>query len=288
MTVACTAAVWLVTATLAVAQPAQHTERDLAYGADAAQRLDLLTPSTPGFSTVVFVHGGSLTSGDKADADYGRVCEPFVAEGIACANVNYRLLPAAAWPAQAEDVAAAIAWIHRNIERRGGRPDRVFLLGHSSGAMLVALVAANTRYLATHQLTTSVVQGVIPMGSIMRDVDLQASIDKNGRAAVESAFPRDPRGRAFGSLEQYESQWPINFLRAGLPAYLFLIAESEQVNPPVLATNQKFVDEARALGSAAQLKVFAGRTHYSMVRRLHQSGDEVFASVLAFIRNQGG
>jgi acetyl esterase/lipase len=75
------------------------------------QKLDLSIPAGTGFTTVLFIHGGSLTGGDKSDDDYRGVCAPFMAAGIACANVNYRLAPAHAWPAQAEDVAASVAWI---------------------------------------------------------------------------------------------------------------------------------------------------------------------------------
>lgn len=263
---------------------AQVPERDLAYGADNAQRLDLFTPDTKNFPVVLFVHGGSLTGGDKSDADYGKVCDAFPAAGVGCVNVNYRLLPTAAWPAPADDVAAAIAWVHANIASRGGDPKQLFLLGHSSGALLVALVGSDARFLARHQLTTDVLRGVMPMGSIMRDDDLRQAIETNGRERVDAAFARDPRGRAFGSLERYESQWPINYVRAGLPPYHFLIAESEQINPPILKTNQKFIDDSRARGNRAELTVFAGRTHYSNIRQLHQPGDQVFATVLAFVK----
>jgi arylformamidase len=268
----------------AASSKAQPAERDVVYGTDNAQRLDLFTPDTKNFPVVIFVHGGSLTGGDKADTDYGKVCDAFPAAGVGCVNVNYRLLPAAAWPAPADDVASAIAWVHANIAARGGDPKQLFLLGHSSGAMLVALIGADARFLARHQLTTDVLRGVMPMGSIMWDDDLRQAIEKNGRERVDAAFARDPRGRAFGSLERYESQWPINYVRAGLPAYHFLIAESEQVNPPILKTNQKFVDDSRARGNRAELTVFAGRTHYSNIRQLHQPGDQVFAAVLGFVK----
>jgi len=259
-------------------------ERDLAYGEGTAQRLDLATPAGKEFPTVVFVHGGSLVGGDKADSDYGHVCDAFPAAGIACANVNYRLLPAAPWPAAAEDVAGAVAWVHRNIAKRGGNPDLLFLLGHSSGAMLVALVGADAQFLARRDLSSHVLRGVMPMGSIMWDEDLRQSIEKNGRDRVEAAFARDPRGQAFGSLDRYESQWPIKYVRPGLPEYLFLIAESEQVNPPILKTNQQFVDDARARGNQAALKVFAGRNHYSNIRKIHEPDDDVFTTVIEFVR----
>jgi len=76
----------------------------------------------------------------------------FPAAGIACANVDYRLAPGAAWPAPAEDVAAAVAKVRILIGARGGDPHQLFLFGHSSGAMLVALVGTDGRYLAQRGL----------------------------------------------------------------------------------------------------------------------------------------
>ena len=101
---------------------AKRMERDLAYGSHARQRLGSLPrPRREDSPTVVFAHGGSLQTGDKADEDYHDVCRQFPAAGIACANVNYRLAADAPWPAQAEDVAAAVAWLpreHRSARRR--------------------------------------------------------------------------------------------------------------------------------------------------------------------------
>jgi len=153
-------------------------ERDLTYGPDPSQRLDLWVPPAQGFPTVLFIHGGSLTSGDKTDEDYRDVCLPFPAAGIACANVNYRLGPEHPWPAQAEDVAAAVAWVRTNIAQRGGDPRKLVLLGHSSGAMLVALVGTDERYLAPHQLALDDLRGVVSMGSIMWDEELELALTR--------------------------------------------------------------------------------------------------------------
>jgi len=90
---------------LSAIAPAHAVERDLPYGPDPEQRLDLAVPAGKGFPTVVFVHGGSLSSGDKSDEDYRNVCASFPAAGIACASMNYRLAPRHTWPAAAEDVA---------------------------------------------------------------------------------------------------------------------------------------------------------------------------------------
>ena len=232
---------------------------------------------------MVFIHGGSLTSGDKADEDYRAVCGPFPGAGIACANVNYRLAPGHAWPAQAEDVAAAVAWVRTNIAARGGDPHKLFLAGHSSGATLVALVGSDERYLARRGLKTSDLLGVIPMGSIMWDDELEQALQQYGRSRVEEAFRRDPDNRMFESLDAYLDHWPIRHVRARLPPFLFLIAEAEQEQPPVLKTNRKLVEDSRALGNRAEYKVLPGRTHYSAVRKLSEPGDPVFAIVRDFI-----
>ncbi|HXO18492.1 MAG TPA: alpha/beta hydrolase [Thermoanaerobaculia bacterium] len=267
---------------------APAVERDLAYGSDAKQRLDLSVPAVKGCPTVLFIHGGSLTTGDKADEDYGKVCAPFPDAGIACANVNYRLAPGAAWPAQAEDVAAAVAWVRTNIRTRGGDPHKLFLLGHSSGARLVALVGTDERYLARQGLKTSDLRGMIPMGSITWDDELEQALPQYGRGRVEEAFRRDPANQIYANLDTYLDSWPIHHVRAGLPPFLFLIAEAETEHPPVLKTNKKFVEDASALGNRAEYRVLPGRTHYSAIRKLAEPGDAVFAIVRNFVQQLGG
>lgn len=263
---------------------ARGVERELAYAPGSQQRLDLAIPATKRFPTVLFVHGGGLTTGDKSDEDSRAVCLPFVAAGIGCANVNYRLAPAAAWPAQAEDVAAALAWVRANIGARGGDPHQLFLLGHSSGAMLVALVGTDERYLASQGLKPLDLRGVIAMGSIMWDVEFEQALKQYGRERAEAAFQQDPENRMYANLDSYLDHWPIRHVRAGLPPFLFLIAESEQQQPPVLETNKKFVEDARAKGNWAEYKVLPGRTHYSAIRKLAEPADPTFVMVRDFVR----
>ncbi|HEX4824073.1 MAG TPA: alpha/beta hydrolase [Candidatus Polarisedimenticolaceae bacterium] len=279
-------AVVALVAAAAHAAPFTHIERDVAYGHDPLQTLDLETPEAKAFATVVFVHGGSLSSGDKQDDDYGKVCPALVAEGIGCTSVNYRLAPKAAWPAPAEDVASAVAWVKAHIEERDGDPRKIFLMGHSSGAMLVALVAAEARWLGAHRIDAKELGGVIAMGSIMWDDELDKAIQQHGRPRVEAAFKKDPDNAMFGSLDAYLDHWPIRHLHAGLPPYLFLIAEAEQEQPPVLMTNKKFVDDTRALGNGAEYRVLPGLTHMTAIRKFSEPGDRTMKIVRDFVRKR--
>lgn len=112
--------------------------------------------------------------------------------------------------------------------RRGGDPKKLFLLGLSSGATLVALVGSDDRYLAKHGMKPSNLRGGMPMGSIMWDDELEQAIARSGRDTIAPKFLRDPDNRMFGSFEKYQDHWPIRHVHAGLPPFLFLIAESEQ------------------------------------------------------------
>lgn len=257
---------------------------DLAYGPDARHRLDLTVPPAKNFPTILFVHGGSLTTGDKADEDYRAVCAPFAATGIACASMNYRLLQTAPWPAPAQDVASAVVFTLSQIDTHGGNRSNLFLVGHSSGANLVALIGSNASYLAAHRLSTDVIRGVVAIGSIMWDDELEQAIAKFGVERVTAAFFKDPDNRHFASLEDYRNRWPIRHVRKGMPPMLFLMGDAEQHQPPILHTSRTFVDEARVLGNVADYRVVDGRRHYDMIRRLSDTGDPVFTSIREFVQ----
>lgn len=111
------------------------------------------------------------------------------------------------------------------------------------------------------------------------EVDLEDGIAAHGREKATQAFGSGSYQPGFTSLDEYLASWPIRHVHAGLPPFLFLIAEAEQEHPPVLETDAKFVEEAKRLGNDAAYCVLPGRTHYSAIRKLGETGDAVFAIV---------
>jgi triacylglycerol lipase len=117
--------------------------RDIKYGQDARNALDVFTPENlngpaPVF---VFIFGGGFVGGNKRGADspfYDNIMLFAAKNGMVGVNANYRLAPANPWPAAIEDVAAVMKWVRQNVASHGGDPQRVFLAGSSSGASLVA------------------------------------------------------------------------------------------------------------------------------------------------------
>lgn len=114
---------------------------NLAYGADPRQCLDVFTPSgAKDRPVLVFVHGGAFTRGSKSvDGNiYDNVLYWFARQGFVGVNIEYRLAPAARFPAGAQDVGLAVDWIAKNIGRYGGDPKNIVLMGHSAGGCHVA------------------------------------------------------------------------------------------------------------------------------------------------------
>jgi acetyl esterase/lipase len=119
--------------------------RDLAYGTDPAQRLDVywLPADATKKPIIVMVHGGAWMSGDKNGP---HVVENKVSRWLPRAyvfvSINYRLLPKLDGLLQINDVARALAYVQDHAAEWNGDPGKVILMGHSSGAHLVALLSA--------------------------------------------------------------------------------------------------------------------------------------------------
>ncbi|NLH79630.1 MAG: alpha/beta hydrolase [Phyllobacteriaceae bacterium] len=118
---------------------------DLPYGSDPKQRLDVHLPEAPRAAPIlVMVHGGAWVIGDKnADAVVDAKVAHWRPRGWIFVTVGYRLLPAADVATQAEDVAHALAYVQAHAGEWGGDPRAVVLMGHSAGAHLAALLAAD-------------------------------------------------------------------------------------------------------------------------------------------------
>lgn len=120
--------------------PAIH--RDLSYGEHPRHRLDVHTADGLSRAPVlVFVHGGGFVGGDKhfpGTPRYDLVGAWAVRRGAVGVTMTYRLAPEHTWPAGAQDVAAAVAWIRDNIAGYGGDPGKIVVAGNSAGATHVA------------------------------------------------------------------------------------------------------------------------------------------------------
>jgi acetyl esterase/lipase len=243
------------------------------------QKLDLYLPSRKGFTTVVFTFGGGWHRGGRKSVT--PVGKKFQVLGYGCALLSHRLAPADKFPAQAEDVAAAFAWVQKNIGARGGDPRRVVLMGHSSGAHLSLLIATDPKYLARHGLSPADVAGVVGLST---PVDLEPRKDKKGYGDALMAgrgadvFSRD--------AEVMKAASPIRHVSATLPPTLLVVGERDF--PMLEGDARLFAAKARRTGREVATFVGKGCDHMGVVRSLLENRSPIREEVLTFFKKLEG
>lgn len=119
--------------------------------------LDVYYPeNSKDYPTIVWFHGGGLTSGNK------QIPEALKNKGMAVVAVNYRFYPKIKAPAYIEDAAAAVAWTFKHIADFGGDPSQIFISGHSAGGYLASMIGLDKSWLKVHGIDADEIAGLIP------------------------------------------------------------------------------------------------------------------------------
>lgn len=150
---------------------AQEVKRDIRYADPAHERqvVDIYAPAGAKNLPVVFwIHGGGWQAGDKTSVQLKP--QLFVDKGFVFVSTNYRLLPSVEMEAIFLDVAKSLGWVHKHIAEHGGDPKRIFVMGHSAGAQLAALICTDDRYLKAEGVPFSVLKGCVPVDGDTYDV----------------------------------------------------------------------------------------------------------------------
>lgn len=220
--------------------------RDLAFGSDRRQRLDLYRPTSSGAEArlpiILFLYGGSWSSGDKGG--YGFAGRALAARGFLVAVPDYRLVPEVRFPAFLEDNAAALRWVLANATRYGGDPERVVLVGHSAGAYNAAMLALDPRWLGAERRA---VRGWV------------------GLAGPYDFLPLDgPVTRAtFGRAADLPATQPINFASPDDPPSLLLHGAKDRT---VLSRNSERLGALLAAkGVNSRVKIYPELGHVGIL-----------------------
>jgi acetyl esterase/lipase len=253
------------------AKGAKRVGQAVAYGTDARQTLDVYAPEgTPKPTVVVFVYGGSWSSGRRQD--YAFVAPSFASAGYVTVVPDYRLVPTVRFPSFLEDVAAAVAWVQANAARYSADPARIVLVGHSAGAYNAVMVALDPRYLAAAKANPSAVRGVVGLAGPydFLPFDVKASID------------------AFSQWPSPADTQPLTYVHADAPPALLLHGEADDT---VFPRNAKaLAAKLQAVGAPVTLTLYPKLTHAGILLALtprYTDTAPVLADTLAFINRVG-
>lgn len=149
----------------------EPTAKNIPYVANGHERqvLDIYTPAGAKQRPVIFwIHGGGWQVGDKTSVQLKP--QAFVDKGFVFVSTNYRLLPDVEMGDIIRDVAKSLRWVHENVTKHGGDPQRILVMGHSAGAQLAALICTDSRYLLAEGLPLTFIRGCMPVDGDTYDV----------------------------------------------------------------------------------------------------------------------
>lgn len=244
----------------------------LAYGSEARQRLDVYRPraARAGAPVVVFLYGGRWQSGSKDD--YRLLGDALTRRGIVAVVPDYRLYPAARFPAWVQDAALAVRWARENAARYGGDPDNLVVVGHSAGGHTAALLALDERWLREAGVSAEAVRGFVslagPVDTPWTDPDVQALM---------------------GPPAGWAGTYPRTFVDGTEPPLLLLHGGDDDTVSPEGA--ERLAARIQARGGCARAVVYRGLGHVKIVVAAavpRVSRAPVLDDVVALVRDPRG
>jgi arylformamidase len=180
-----------------------------------------------------------------------------VDKGFVFVSTNYRLLPRVDMGTIVRDIAKSIRWVHDHIAEHGGDPERLFIMGHSAGAQLAALICIDDRYLKAEGLSLSIIKGCVPVDGDTYDVPAMIETAETRRRVHgqpqakfghREKFGNDPaKHRDFSAVTHVAKD-------KGIPPFLILhVAE----HPDTSAQAQRLAHVLKSAGIPA--KVFGAQ-----------------------------
>lgn len=225
--------------------------RDRPYGDGPRRALDIYLPDEPAARspTLVFFYGGGWRSGSKAD--YLFVGEAFASRGYVTVIPDYRLYPEVRYPAFVEDGAAALAWLETNRAALGLSEGPLYLMGHSAGAYIAAMLTLDRRWLAARDLSACT--------TVAATVGLAGPYDF-------LPLKSDRLKKIFGPKPTRERTQPITYVDGKAPPMLLISGLDDVTVSP--ANSERLAARIREAGGAAEEVYYDRIGHSALVASL--------------------
>lgn len=255
-------------------QCASKKSKDLTYLShsealvESFPELDVFKPrKSKNNPVVIFIHGGYWESGSKDI--YGFLGRNLAKKGIATVIPNYTLSPNGNYNTMAKEVAKAIQWTYDSIKQFNGNPNQIFLMGHSAGGHLIALVGSNPKYLKNMDL----IKGIILNDAA--GLDMYSYLKEN---------PPTQEHRYDVTWTYKEENWkdasPIYFLSKKTPPFLIFVGT--KTYPSILSQNKEFLKELHQYQPGVEIN-YQKKKHVPMMFQLINPWNKNYKIISNFI-----
>lgn len=238
------------------------------YSTEHALDLDIYRPVGVSGATPValFFYGGSWRSGERAE--YAFVGKALAARGVLTLVADYRKFPQVGFPGFIDDAAQATRWTFDHAREFGGDPGRIFLVAHSAGSQIVALLGTDAHYLAAVGLKPRDLAGVV------------------GIAGPYDFLPlTDPKlVEVFGPEPEWPASQPIRFVDGDEPPFLLLQGTGDRIVDP--RNSRVMAARLKEVGVPVTYKTYAGIGHFRILAGIrYTSLAPTLGDVVEFLRS---
>ena len=253
-----------------------QVHHDIAYYAEPKnerQTLDVYAPKEGKNHPVVFwIHGGGWQQGNKTEVQ--EKPQAFVDRGFVFISTNYRFVPNVTIKEMAGDIAKSIRWVHDHVRDYGGDPDTIFVMGHSAGAQLAALVCTDDRYLRGEKLSFSIIKGCVPVDVDAYDVPMQIATCEQER--------KNYYRFVFGDESCQLDLSPVTHVTKdkGIPPFLILHVAG---SPETTAQSQRLAKALQQAEVLAKAHPAQGKDHDTINADLGKPNDNPTQALFEFV-----
>lgn len=244
---------------------------NISYGPGEFNQLNIYVPVNHSheadLSTVIFFYGGCWGGcRTYTKEQYLFVAQALTSQGYITVLTDYRRYPQVRFPEIIDDARASVEWVNSNIKQYGGNPGSIYLMGHSAGAHLGAMLTFNKTYLQPD--TYSGIKGFIGLAGPYDFLPLT----KPYQQAV------------FSPPSKYPESQPINFVDGKEPPLLLLYGNNDKIIKP--RDIQNLTAKVAAIGGSVTSHYYDDIDHVSILSALSipkQNSQAVLADIIRFL-----
>jgi acetyl esterase/lipase len=263
--------------------------KDLSYASvSAAQKLDIYLPDEGNgpFPVILSIHGGAFMMGDKADGQLNPMLEG-LKRGYAVVSINYRMSGEALFPANIQDVKAAIRWVRAHAREYKLNGDHIAAWGGSAGGNLSALAGTSGEVKALEDTglgnggQSSRVQAVVDWFGPIEFIRMDEQFKVSGKGKADHSEPNSPESRVLGEQitripDKVKAASPATYITADDPPFFIQHGEMDQLVPV-----EQSVEFAAALHSLlpenkVNFEILKGAKHGGPQFETKENLDKVF------------
>ena len=252
-------------------------KRDISYRGQTQNVRNLLDVYYPNNTktpkdVLVFIHGGSWDSGKKET--YWWLGKNLARKNVISVIINYSLSPKAEYEEMAYDCSEALKWVKDSISQFGGSADRIFVMGHSAGGHLAALINNDPRFFKKAGISNPIRAVILNDGFGMDMFEYLNAAKRNKQTeSFMNTFSRDTNLWKTGS--------PIFYLENVQNPYLIFVGE--HTYPAIKLQSDRLYKQLIQANKKSEINIIKRKKHIGMISQMIFSSNKMYDMILSFM-----